>query len=554
MSDESDLDDELLALAGDDETTTTATTTTKSKSGSNNRASKSRKRGHSDDDSNEEDGLIGYNDDDDDDEGGGGGGYDEEEDPEYKEMMTWGEDLMGDEKDRRRLEQMTALDRERFLADRAERRQVILDRIELKRKVRGSGGGGGATGNRRASSRREEKSKNSRSLNALKRQRIEKSSKKSTKDVDDKRKSSRYDSDDGSSDSDRNDRRRRDRSRDRKENNRNRGRNRSLSDDNDDSDSEAESRYRRDRDRDRRDSSLSRRRQDEKPSLELMAKVTIKRDELEKWMYTKNFQALVVGSFVRIVFGLDPETKQQKYRLCRVADVSEREKTYRMGNTISKKLLHLAYGSIKEKAFAMDICSNSPPTQDEYSRYLLALGATERMDSVSSLERKADDLERQRQHVFSNEEIEEMVAQKKQIQRIPTNIAAEKLNLQRLIDQARDEGDADQVSKLEARMQELDELAQEKLGNVSDKLSSFAKLNQKNRLAQFEEARQAEIEFKNMKRGVVGDSPEKKKALQVEPKPKAPARHKSTLDATNLEVLVFGRDPFFESLDLSLYL
>ncbi|KAJ3003676.1 UNVERIFIED_CONTAM: RNA polymerase-associated protein rtf1, partial [Siphonaria sp. JEL0065] len=530
MSDyDSDLDDELLALAGDDRAT-------KKKPSSSNKLSLLLRKNESDIDS--DDGEIDEHDEEEEEE-------DEDNDPEWREIQSWGEDLMGDENDRRRLAQMTALDREKFLADRAERRQVIMDRIELKRKVRSAGlaSGTGSGANRRISSRRDEKSKNSRSLNALKRQRIEKSTKKTSKPSDDRRKSDRYDS---GSDTDREsgrDRNRgrprsRDRSRSRSpQRDRYRGRNRSLSASASD-DSDYDRRRRNDRDT---------KGKDEKLSHELACKITVKRDELEKWMYTRDFANLVTDCFVRIVFGFDHETKQQKYRLCKVVDVSEREKTYKMGNTVSRKYIHLKYGTFPVKAFAMDQCSNSPPTPEEYARYLAALD-TERLTSVSTAENKVEDLERQRAHVFSNEEIEEMIKEKKRIQKVPTNIAAEKLNLQRLIDQARDEGDVEQVTKLEVKMRELDELAQEKMGNATSKLSSFAKLNEKNRVAQFEEARMAEIEFKNMKRGGggggSGDSPQKKQE-----KPKTPVKNKSMLDPNNLEVLVFSRDPFFENFD-----
>ncbi|KAJ3122552.1 hypothetical protein HK100_011962, partial [Physocladia obscura] len=453
-------------------------------------------------------------------------GVEDENDTELREIKSWGDDLMGDEKDRSMLNAMTALDREKFLAERAERRQVVLDRLELKRKVRGETG---VSDNRRISSRREEKSKNSKSLRALKRQRDEKSSKKSsvrapTANVSsDRRRTSYYDDESSGSDNSRDRRRRRD------SRSRSRSRSRSLSSD--------------------RHSTRNKNPRPPSPSTknatyEQIRRITVARNDLEKWMYKHDFDTLLIDCFVRIVFGFDQETKQQKYRLCRIADVSEREKTYTVGNSVSKKVLHLAYGSFKEKTFLMDIVSNSPPTEDEFLRYMTALG-TERMISVSLVEAKMQDLQKTRDHIYSNQEIEERISIKKALQRVPANIAAEKLILSAQLDQAREEHDDEKIVDIEARIASLDDLAHEKR-QTSGKLEEFAKLNEKNRMAQFEEARRAEIELKNFKKfGITGTQADSKHH------PKKSKSKRTQLNGVTLEVYVLSKDTYFDDLDVS---
>ncbi|KAI8613889.1 hypothetical protein BC830DRAFT_1129995 [Chytriomyces sp. MP71] len=466
MDEDEDVDIDLLQMLGGPEPAKS----------SRSSAPVSKKRGYESDDS--DDGIAVDDDDDED------GAYDSDDNEEVREVRRWGDDLMGDENDRKMLNAMTALDREKFLADRAEKRQAVLDRLELKRKVRGTSGGI-ADANRRTSNRRaEEKSKASKSLRALKRQRDEKSSKKSSQSAQesDRVKSRGYYSSD--EESDRNDRDRRGR----RNQSRSRSRSRSRSDSEDD-DRYGSSQRDRSRDRDSRPQKLT---------FPMIQRITITRNDLERWMYMREFNDLVIGCFARIVFGMDPETKQQKYRLCLIKDVSEREKTYNIGSTVSKKQIHLAYGSFKEKAFLMDIVSNQPPTEEEYSRYLAALG-TERNISATSAVSKADQVEKARNHTFTNAEVEDMIAQKKTIKKNPTNIAAEKILVIRQLDQARSDGHSVEVDRLERRLEELDELAGEMRKDTAIKLDAFAKLNARNRERGYEEARKAEIEMKTLK-------------------------------------------------------
>ncbi|KAJ3259026.1 RNA polymerase-associated protein rtf1 [Chytriomyces hyalinus] len=517
MSDfDDDIEDELLALAAGEPKP---------------RATQKKRRNDSDSDrSDDEDGAV-------DDEVA----EDSDDNEEVREIRRWGDDLMGDEEDRRMLNAMTALDREKFLADRAERRQVVLDRLELKRKVRGAGGGAvsgsGASkdAGRRSNRKAEEKSKASKSLRALKRQRDEKSSKRTSSNTDptpEPRKAANY----YSSEDEDSDRDQRDRGRDR-DGDRGRDRDRDRYSDDDD-------RYRSSSYRDKEYSKSS-----EKPGIDLIRKITVSRNDLERWMYMRNFRELVIGSFVRLVFGVDPETKQQKYRLCKVADVSERDKTYNVGSSVCKKQLHLVYGSFKEKAFLMDIVSNSPPSEDEYSRYLAAL-AKEPMISSREAEAKSEEIQEARNHVFSNEEVEEMVAQKKALLRTPINIASEKILVLRQLDQARDDENFEQIAALEAKLEELNELTSEKLKEGTSKLDAFAKLNERNRLRGYEEARRAEIEMKNFKsRGANGGGSmeDVKPVIQERVKPSTSIR----IALNQLELTVFSKDPFFDTIDLS---
>lgn len=57
-------------------------------------------------------------------------------DVEADEVMQWGADFLGDASDRAALAKMSEVEREVELAERAERKQAILERLEVRRKLR----------------------------------------------------------------------------------------------------------------------------------------------------------------------------------------------------------------------------------------------------------------------------------------------------------------------------------------------------------------------------------------------------------------------------------
>ncbi|KAJ2344861.1 RNA polymerase-associated protein rtf1, partial [Coemansia sp. RSA 2618] len=96
-------------------------------------------------------------------------------DSDDEPVDEWGEDLMGDQKDRRWLTSLTEIERERILAERQEKRDVLNEQRELRLKLKAGGRvstgeqGGKSTRSRRAN--RESSSRGGGSLSDLKRAR-----------------------------------------------------------------------------------------------------------------------------------------------------------------------------------------------------------------------------------------------------------------------------------------------------------------------------------------------------------------------------------------------
>ncbi|KAI8848037.1 hypothetical protein BC829DRAFT_394915 [Chytridium lagenaria] len=242
----------------------------------------------------------------------------DEEDDDVKEVKAWGDDLMGDEEDRRRLYAMNDLDRERALADRAEKRQKILDRIELKKKLKGtSSQKKNDTSDRRTSSRKSTK-KTSKSLRDLKRQRDEKSSRRPDRDSD---------------------------------NDRNKGYYSSQSENEEEGEVDSPGATAMDWKSESK----------EKATLEQIQSITISRNELEKWAYAKFFKETIQGCFLRVGLGVNQE-KKPIYRVTQINDVVEYHRNYQLGKITTRKALSLSHGKAR-KVFLMDVVSNQPITE-----------------------------------------------------------------------------------------------------------------------------------------------------------------------------------------------
>ncbi|KAJ3105954.1 RNA polymerase-associated protein rtf1 [Phlyctochytrium planicorne] len=399
-----DLDDEILALAGDEPST--------NRQSKRKRATSSRRKPS---DFSESDDDYDFSEDEEVSSGS-------EEDENLKIINEWGDDLMGDEEDRRRLNAMNDLEREKVLAERAEQRQLVLDRLELKKKVKGNDSKRAEPLDRRTSSRRSTK-KTRQSLKDLKRQRDEKTSKKA--EDDGRRSRSGYYS------------------------------------------SQSENEEEGELDTSKLDWTSDSK---EQITLDQMQSITLSRADFEKWVYARFFKDTVLGCFVRVGLGLDHE-KKPKYRVAQINDVVDYHRIYNLGQTSTRKALSLSHGKAK-KVFLMDVISNQPIQEAEYKRYLAAVEADkEQLPSLSFVSSKADYVKEKREH----EEIEEMVHEKKTIMNSTSNVGSEKIRLKRLLEEAEETGEEETAQQIRAQLAKYEEISLEKRKQEIEKFESLTK-------------------------------------------------------------------------------
>ncbi|KAJ2848687.1 RNA polymerase-associated protein rtf1 [Coemansia brasiliensis] len=279
----------------------------------------------------------------------------------------WGDDLMGDQKDRKYLASLTEIERERILTERQERRDVLNEQRELQLKLNA----GAQMSTRQTRSRHTTRD----TLSGLKQAREHWSS--------------------------------------------------SLSDED-----------------------------EEKPqaTLDEINSICLPRNQLEQWLFRPFFETTVKGCFVRIM----TRTKDRnQYKMMEILQVGQSRPPYHLNKTLTDKYLLLRFGTA-EKEYSMETISNSAIKPEEYNSWKSALHSVSiTMDHV---QKKLQDLEKAQNYQLSDAEITSMINERNRLRRMETgsNTALERSQLLQLHTAARQNGDWEELKKIEAQLEALD--------------------------------------------------------------------------------------------------
>ncbi|CAO3666869.1 unnamed protein product [Rhizopus microsporus] len=401
-----------------------------------------------------------------------------------EDIDEYGPDLYKDEEDCKRLQALPEVERERILAERSEERQRNLERLEVRKLLK--------DGRREDITRRSARAKGSstsQALSELARRREEKNrvrSKRGRNEVSstpDRKRRKRYE---------------------------------------DQSDYE----YSAD------ESPASEEDAEEKakkrvPQLEEFQSACISRNMIEKWLFAPFFENLILGmislkdvyslitsfmsdGFVRIYIGQDPQKKVPVYRLCQVMEIVPWHNIYTIGeNTSCNQALKLKHGKA-EKIFTMDIISNQPITQHEYSRFIATLEHDKvRIPSMDHIKQKVEDIKNAREYVLNDKEVNEMIERKRAVKGSSMNAVMEKAQLMARLQHAESNNDTEQVMKLTKELKELEERT---FNAEAQKQSVWADINSRNREKDRIEAHQAELREKEARRKALLESVKAQKA------------------------------------------
>ncbi|KAG0165349.1 hypothetical protein DFQ30_008571 [Apophysomyces sp. BC1015] len=351
----------------------------------------------------------------------------------------YGPDLYKDEEDRRRLLALPEVERERILSERSEERQRNLERLEVRKLLK--------DGRREDTARRSTRSKGSstsRALTELARRREEKnksrSKRHSRESASPERRKRRKSSYSGQSDYE------------------------YSADEHDLSEEESSKAKMR------------------VPTLEEIQSISLTRQLIERWLYAPFFEKTVHGLFVRLFIGPDPEDKSPVYRLCEVVEVAPWHKAYKIADGVwSKKALRVKHGNA-EKVFSMDIISNQPILQKEYTRYKNTLeNERVRGPTLDHVEQKRADLKHAREYVLNDKEVAQMIENKRSVSGSSTNAAVQKAQLLVLLEHAKSNEEAEDVARYTQELKELDEKMSYSSGNNDARQQIWADLNKRNR-------------------------------------------------------------------------
>ncbi|GAU19326.1 hypothetical protein TSUD_336120 [Trifolium subterraneum] len=243
------------------------------------------------------------------------------------------------------------------------------------------------------------------------------------------------------------------------------------------------------------------------PSFEDIREITIPRSKLAKWLMEPFFEELIVGCFVRV--GIGRSKTGPIYRLCMVknVDASDPNRVYKLDNKTTYKYLNVVWGNETSAArWQMAMVSDSPPLEEEFKQWVKEVERSGgRMLMKLDVMEKKQALQKINSFVYSAATVKQMLEEKKSTSRRPLNVAAEKDRLKRELEIAESKKDGAAVEKIKTRLQELEESrkAQEK----DSKALRLSEMNRKNRFENFKNASEMKPVNKALKAGEAGYDP-----------------------------------------------
>ncbi|XP_040188056.1 RNA polymerase-associated protein RTF1 homolog [Rana temporaria] len=392
----------------------------------------------------------------------------------------YGEDLMGDEEDRARLEQMTEKEREQELFNRIEKREVLKRRFEIKQKLKSAkkkekkskkrkiddeqekkkqtqvveSQAQVTSHNKERRSKRDEKlDKKSQAMEELRAER-EKRKNKTAELIARKQplKTSEVYSDDEEEEEDEKSSEKSDRS------------SRSSSSSDDDEEEEKE----------------------EIPPKSLpvslpeeLNKVRLSRHKLERWCHMPFFAKTVSGCFVRI--GIGNHNSKPVYRVAEITGVVETGKVYQLGSSRTNKGLQLRHGS-DQRVFRLEFVSNQEFTESEFMKWKEAMfSAGMQLPTLDEVNKKELSIKEAMNYKFNDQDIEDIVKEKGRFRKAPSNYAMKKTQLMKDKAMAEEAGEPDRAKQIQDQLNELEERAEALDRQRTKNISAISYINQRNR-------------------------------------------------------------------------
>ncbi|KIJ16405.1 hypothetical protein PAXINDRAFT_168536 [Paxillus involutus ATCC 200175] len=371
-----------------------------------------------------------------------------------------------DEADRERLLGMSEIDRENILAERLEQMQKIQDRRKLQEMIKQQKSGSNdaesvAKAAKRQHAARGATKEKSKKLDELKARRKAKDEKKRTRTDSPKR----------------------DRS--------------SSPMDMETSSGEEEdgqiTKYEEEEEKDRKLYSKQPNPNDEPITLEDLATCRLTRDMLARICMYPWFEDYVKGGWVRYLIG--QEGNEPVYRLCEVTNLGANlTRPYKINDKTVNQTLELKHGK-SVKTFHMDKVSNAAFDSKEFDRLSKTYAADDaRLPSKRDLEKKAAQLSKLDTQIMTESDIAAMLARKSQLsqQHSATAITMERSRLMQAKTLAMRRQDYAELNEIEEKLKELPvvQINREEEESLADKL---AKVNERNRKANLEAIRKAEL-------------------------------------------------------------
>ncbi|XP_052201315.1 protein RTF1 homolog isoform X2 [Diospyros lotus] len=243
------------------------------------------------------------------------------------------------------------------------------------------------------------------------------------------------------------------------------------------------------------------------PKFEDIREITIRRSKLAKWFMEPFFDELIVGCFVRV--GIGKSRSGPIYRLCvvRNVDATDPDRQYKLENKTTYKYLNVVWGHESSAArWQMAMVSDSPPLKDEYDQWVREVERSGgRMPGKRDVLTKKEAIQKTNSFVYSAATVKQMLQEKKSATLRPLNVAAEKDRLRREMEVAKSRNDEAEVERIRTRLQELEATRQTQ--EKDSKALRLAEMNRRNRVENFKNASELKPVNTGLKAGEAGYDP-----------------------------------------------
>ncbi|WPK24099.1 hypothetical protein PUMCH_001355 [Australozyma saopauloensis] len=236
----------------------------------------------------------------------------------------------------------------------------------------------------------------------------------------------------------------------------------------------------------------------EKATARHINNIRVGRSFLSKFLYYRDFADAVEHTFGKINVGVDRRTRNPIYRAVQIEQVvTHPHKPYKLNGNKTDMYLLVSQNSNQKKEFPLNIFSDSDITEEEFERYLAELAKTnEQAPYVDSVTEKAEQLHKLMNSGLSSKDIDEMVERKKELNGGIRSYDAvyQKSKVMDEIRVAKQENDVERVKVLREKLRSLEAvLYKENERSSQSSSASMSKVNERNRKLNLTNIRKAEV-------------------------------------------------------------
>ncbi|KAF8874836.1 hypothetical protein BD779DRAFT_1565326 [Infundibulicybe gibba] len=241
---------------------------------------------------------------------------------------------------------------------------------------------------------------------------------------------------------------------------------------------------------------------DEPVTMDDLEKCRLTRDMLVKYCLAPWFEDYVHGAWVRYLIGM--EDGQPVYRICEVANLSaDLVKPYVVDGKTLNQAFDLKHGK-SVRSFSMDKVSNGPFQEREFDRWVRSCAVDEvKLPSKRQLEKKLGILDKLVSQPMTENDIKAILDRKNQLQAHKpqglSTLERSRLNQARTLAQRRH--DYAEVAEIDAQLAVYNATgSNDRRNGRQEDVDMLAKVNERNRKANLEAVRKAELMEADRKR------------------------------------------------------